>query len=387
MSPSSLQMREACPLWATTGEAGEAAARGTLQHAVTEDGEDREGLTDEEIAAALECIEFADSEVERLSQGGKVKVLDTKEEFLPVDRRMWSVPVFNHTTGGVDFVDTDCTTGGFADRVIVAGDYAHVMDWKFGKWPVEEAQDNVQGIAYVVGTFRKYRQVKRCQLTFKLPHQDDLTTHTFHRSELPELYLRIKLIVERAVEATRTADFSKAFVNVPACLFCARLTRCEPAAKVILNVGHKYYAAEIPENIDPDILHDPKDVAKGLRIAQIVKTWAEGYRSMRTQQILEGTAEMPPGFVFALWKGRRKIVDEDAFRESAKQFLTDDEYVSSMKPGLTAVENIISEKAPRGQKTSTVREFKDCVQGVERGADVPYLKAVPTKKKDSPTKD
>jgi hypothetical protein len=381
-------MREACPLWATTGEAGEAAARGTLQHLVTETGDDHEDLTDEEIAAAVECMDFAEQlksemEIVRRPNGGTSRrvVIDETEPYLPIDdRRMRGVPMFNWKTGGIDLVDIESTTAGYADRILKAGDHAKVLDWKFGRWPVEEADNNTQGIAYVIGVFKKFPDVKTVELIFKLPHQKDVTRHTFHRDELDELYIRIVAIVERSIQACHQEDYSKATPNVPACLFCARRGGCPRLHEIVLNVGHKFYPAKVPADISVSVLKDPAQFAEGMRIAQIVTAWAEGYKRQGTQQVLQGAIPVPTGYIIAEYS-KRKIVDPKAYAESTKGFLTRKEYTATLKPGLTAVEDAIKAKVGRGMKTARLNQFLEKQKGVEKTVAAPYLKAVPAKKK------
>jgi hypothetical protein len=407
-SPSSLQMREACPLWHSTGEAGEAAARGTLQHLVTETGEDHADLSDEEIAAAVECMDFADmlkAEMEaqaiqleatpppsfkgsaeewaqRIVDNVKMKtvVYDEIEPYLPIDdRQMKNIPFFDWKTGGTNLINFEATTAGYADRILKAGNHAKVLDWKFGRWPVEEADNNTQGIAYVVGVFKKFPDVDSVELIFKLPHQKDITRHTFYRHQLDELYLRIVAIVERAIQNAHQEDYSKATPNVPACIFCARRGNCEKLHEIVLNVGHKFYPAKIPSDISVSVLKNPADFANGMRIAQIVTAWAEGYKRQGTQQVLQGAVEIPEGYVIAEYS-KRKITDAEAYKESTKGFLTRKEYNATLKPGLTAVEEVIKGKAARGQKSKRVNEFLEKQKGVEKTVAAPYLKAIPAKK-------
>jgi hypothetical protein len=87
-------------------------------------------------------------------------IIEIKEAYLPVD--------------DVTFDDgSDCTTGGYADHGFVCHrrKYAEWIDWKFGAWPVAPAKDNLQGIAYVLGIFKKFPTVDNVKFTFKQPHR------------------------------------------------------------------------------------------------------------------------------------------------------------------------------------------------------------------------
>jgi hypothetical protein len=264
-SPSGLQMEEACPMFARSNTTNAAAELGTKQHNVAETGKDDNELTDEEAFAAVQCMEFADQQKQRLLKYGPVE--DIKEAYLRIDNRKWVAHVYNPDTHKVDLVPTDCTTGGYVDRVIIGcrGRVAIVADWKFGKWPIESAKDNLQGISYVLGLFHEHPRLRTVDLYFKQPHLDHLTHHRFQRRDKDELTLRVMTVVERADAATKACDYRKATPCIPACLFCARKADCERMHEIVLKVGQKFHPIEFPLDMNPSMLSDPKNFAKGMK--------------------------------------------------------------------------------------------------------------------------
>ena len=385
-SPSSLQMREACPLWAGTGESNVAAERGTAQHKFTEDGVDDNVLDDWEFSAAAECIDYAHNLKQKFIDEG-YEVEEIIEAFLPIDDRHWTVSVYDTKLLRSKKVKETSTTAGYVDRIMLVRDIEHaeVMDWKFGAWEVEHARDNVQGIAYVLGAFRRWPWIQTVRLSFKQPKLDLVTDHVFSRADIPELTLRVVTIVERAAACAKRVSYKHANVCVPACLFCARRGSCKPVQDIILKVGRKYYPVGIPDNITAETLDDPKQVEVGLRLCQIVTAWATGYKQQKTQQVIMGDAPVPDGFELSTYS-KRRIEDPIKFEQAALKFLTPEELRASFTPTLGAAEQAVSDKAPRGSKTSAVKEFKQHLEdekAVVHTTPAPYLKALSKKKSES----
>lgn len=394
-SPSTLQMREACPLWCPTGEAGEKAERGTLQHRYTETGHDDGSLTDEEMAAAQECLDYShqikeENQAELNRRGlSKLTISEVVEPYLPVDHRKWRVPVFNPTTFKTEYVTETSTTAGYADRLLLIPGLEHIelFDWKFGRWPVTDAEDNLQGISYVLGAFLAYPWAQTVRLHFKQPHIESVSSHTFNRDNIEDKRLRVMVTVEQAVACAGEEDYSKANMTVPGCNFCGRIGKCQKVRELALKVGDKFWPVEMPENLDPISMDRPENVAAGLRVAQIVEAWASGFRRQKTLQVLEGAAPVPEGYQIMKKEQRREIKSRFRLFRAFRKYLTRKEIESSLgRPSLTTLEKLFQDKFPRGRKTAELAEFKDRLLqcgAVEKGQPVPYLGAVPKKSKET----
>jgi hypothetical protein len=263
--------------------------------------------------------------------------------------------------------------------------HIEVMDWKFGKWPVEAAIDNLQGISYVLGAWREWPWAETIRLSFKQPALDSVTEHTFRREDIPDLMLRVKTVVERAADAAaNVGEYESANPCVPACLFCGRRGRCKKLADIALRVGKKYYPAAVPENITAESVLDPRDRAIGMRLAQIVSAWAGGFKTESTRQVLMGEAPLPPGYEIKTYS-KRKIEDPVKFGKAARTFLTDEEYMNTLTPTLGATEKAISDKTGRGKKKEAVKEFQRHLEekkAIGRTNPSPYLSAVVKKDSD-----
>ncbi len=384
-SPSTLQSREACACYRGKGGTSIAAETGTKQHAVVETGRDDDTLDDDKALAAADCLDFyqrqkelleearARAEKEAIAAAVAAKldhytppaaVLDLAEIYLPVDGKTFFDVVNGQT------VNTKSTTAGYVDRCLISHDrkYAILLDWKFGAWAVEHAKDNLQGIAYVLGLFRAYPTLNDIKFVFKLPHLDTMTEHTFNRSDIPELYLRVQTVVARAREAypqVEKGDFSMATPMVPACNFCSLIGKCPKVAAFACKVGSKFHPLEIPSDITPTGIKSEKDTTLGLRLAQVMAVWASAFKTQVTDRVIResgatGVLNPPPGFKVQTRRDRN-IADPIKFKQTTLAYLTEKELEPLAQYTFGAVEEVINEKAPRGSKSTTVKAYQQAL--------------------------
>lgn len=350
-SPSTLQAREACPKYAPRQTASEAAERGTLQHQVVESGQDNPEVSDEEASAAVECADFLEQRIRGMGEGARV----LRECYLPVDNS----PLSYRDAQGAERTAT-CTTAGFADAAIISADgkYAEIFDWKFGRWPVTQAEENLQGIAYVLGLHFRFPTLERVKVFFKQPHLNLVSAHEFSADTFDRLRLRVSAVVARAARASENPDeFSLANFAPSACLFCDNIGRCPVVARFALAIGHKFAPLDIPETVTPSLLRDTKQAALALKCAQLVKTWAEAIRSQTTNAVIAGRMEMPANYELVR-RADRYVSDAVNFEKVALSYLTPEQVVALKELGLTKTEKAISAKAARGQKTAVLEEFR-----------------------------
>ena len=428
-SPSTLQSLEACPCWKSRPSQHERTIAGTLAHQVTETGKDDQRLSDEDIAAAVECMDYVaarktlmeiardkavqslaaeiwgkdlkgiqvgpDANCEHEASARIAPVIELKETYLPIDDCIFDdyIPYPNLSPDGegarlAEHRRVVSTTAGYIDAALIShcGTYAECFDFKFGRWPVEKAEDNLQGIAYMLGLMKKFPSLQRVTFHFKQPHADLITSHTFHRDQIPQLYLRIQVVVAKAREARTHPNFSTARPMVPACNFCDNIGICPKVEEIMLKVGQKYYPLEIPEDITPSKLHDRHSTALGLRLVQVVRSWGDAYRARINDRVLRQEQDVPEGHIIHESQGDRKIVDVAKFKEISSRYLTPEEISSCAEFTFGAIEKLIEFKAPRGSKSAVLREFRAALldnKAVERGQPFSYLRAIPTKAKNN----
>lgn len=389
--PSKLQNLEACPHWESINSTSEKARLGTLQHSVTETGQDDLSLSDDEAAAAAECIDFFEEKKRIWQDKRDCEVLaiygaqDCRMNITVPDVTEFSeiyLPVDSELVEG--FIGT---TGGYLDKALIdhTGTKAMLFDWKFGQWQVERADNNLQGIAYALGIFKAYPKVEHVDFYFKQPHIKSISHAAWTRADVPALYLRVLTVVSRARHARRLGDFQYANPTIPGCLFCANIAICPAVTSLVLRVGHKFHAVDVPAEITPSMIHNPANSTMGMRLAALVTAWAHAFKSLTVDRVLRGAAPVPNGYKIAQGSGKRKIIDSTKFQNAALNYLTKEVYDTTVEPQLGKVEAAIKDTAPRGIKDSTVKEFKALLLdtgAVKAGEQYPYLKAISEDDKD-----
>jgi len=118
--------------------------------------------------------------------------------------------------------ETTLLTSGTADFVLICGENALLLDWKFGSREVSPAQENTQTIGYAVGIFQKFSQVNTIYARIVQPvFWNDLDTDgkgetVFKRDSLPDMIAEIAGIADRA----ELADESSANCTEDNCRYC-----------------------------------------------------------------------------------------------------------------------------------------------------------------------
>ena len=414
-SPSTLQNLESCPCYLSRQTASLKAIAGTLQHGMTESGEDDHRLSDEEAIAAAECLDYverrkkimeeerarevrlvfdrttansqtiAPEEAMAYAEASTPPVEERIEPYLPVDSLVFEdCPIQDPKSGAVSKVHITSTTGGYADRVLI--DYtrtkAELFDWKFGQWEVEAASNNLQGIAYALGMFRDIPALKEIRVVFNQPHINFITSHVFKREDVPALYLRVMAVVERAKQARKDGDFRSATPNVPTCLFCANIGRCPEVCKFACRVGHKFSPLDIPASITPSAIMNTRDSAICMKLASVVSVWADAFKRQTTDRLLRGECEMPDNYTIQQ-RSDRAVVNKPGFRKIALQHITQEEWDTLAEVPFGKIESIIKDNAPRGMKTIVVKDFQQALLDsgvVEKGEPYTFLRASTRKK-------
>jgi hypothetical protein len=389
-SPSKLQCLEACPDFdsKTDGLVHRRSTAGTRAHKVVDSQEDNAQLGDDDALAVAECLDFVatrrafmqEQAQEAYTKGddwavnqpvpAKYQIQELKETYLPID--------------DCKYEDADCTTGGYIDHGFISWDelYAELVDYKFGFWAVESAENNLQGIAYTLGLFRRFAKLQKVRFWFKQPHLDYITDAVFTREQAPELYRRVKTVCLRAIEAKHLGDFSLARQFTPVCLFCDHLGRCPANLATALGVAKKFHPLAFPESITPTQIQDPQNTKLAMELAQVMAVWTGAFKRQVTNRVLRGDAKIPPGYKIETTSGRRKIKDLAKFKEVALKYLNEEEYQACLEASFGTLEDKILEKTPRGYKEATVEEFQKALEeagAVERGDSYSFLRQLTEK--------
>jgi hypothetical protein len=363
-SPSGLQASEACPLFANEQRESQASIDGVLQHKAAET-RDLSLLDGNElwIKAVKECIAYEDKLIASLTRkdpfgkGHPPQVL--REVYLPVGDDIIS------DAEGVQWFGI---TGGFPDVVIVGFGEAHIPDWKFGKIPVTPTKDNLQGIAYAVAAFRKFTDISRVTVHFFAPHQGwsekdhgRLYVHTFSRSELPQMELRIRTVVARKRAAVKALEekksWSAATPKTDLCIWCSRKGDCPKLHAVVIRGAEKHQDFIVPEVVNTYQLSRPDQYKQAFRWANAVELIAKAIKKRVADVAL--TEDMDFGGELKVVKRvDRKIKSVRELARVAKQFgITFRELLEIATVSITGIEKKIKERSEKGRGAERLRQF------------------------------
>lgn len=370
-SPSKLKNLEICPSYEgdNDGPVHPVTLRGTAMHEALETGNDL-GL---------------DPSAETGPPGTEKALVEMCREFQNAE----TVPgEFVLTEPHLKTHDRDVQ--GFADRVVLepanaAGRRkARIRDYKMGFNLVDLPNINPQAIAYTVAVFIEYVDVDEINFAFLIPRQDAVLEHTFHRSELPALKLRLSVIADR-VRKLAGKEFNLVDSN---CLYCGRKATCPEATNKVLPIRNAFTEADrlpLPSTFDFEKLTEPQDVAYMLNLANMAEDWAAKAKSFALRYRLELGQEVP-GYDLVERKGKREVTDPNAAFAVAQEFgVTMPQFIAAARVSITSLETSVKEHAGQGDKAAAADRFTDRLMdanAISRGGSFNVLQR--SRKKKAP---
>ena len=254
-SPSTLQRLSLCPgSYRMTRDIpeppqSEDAAEGTLLHEAVATG-NLDGLTAEQQEAVTACIEFKDGLI--AASPTACKCYEQK------------VTVYDED------LETELTSG-YVDFAIAREDgTADIVDWKFGRGNVPEANGNLQLAAYALGVMHMFG----CTTVTAHIFQPRVFGHTSYTFTKPANILRnIKTIIERAKSETLILNASE-----EACRYCRAASTC-PAC-------NQRYGLQ-PADIQNNMLSDPAKLLDLWERAQMAGKLIDAIKARVTDYINE----------------------------------------------------------------------------------------------------
>lgn len=316
-APSSLGYKEACPSWCGRSGTNPAAEEGTMLHAALE-RDDFSGLNEEQEFVCGLCRDFREGEVSTMES--------------PVIYKELSLSI----CGGL--------TRGTADFVAVDSSRAILMDWKFGRSEVEPARTNAQGCAYALGVFERFPEVQTLELHFVQPRTESISSHTFRRSDMQKMALRIMTIIRRANARNKEEHPGMH------CRYCRKQARCVALRNLALPIASQY--ADFPEELHASNISDPRMMARCLDCAKILKEWADAVNFHAADMAANGIEI--PGYKLTTRAGRRTIPDALAAYGMLQDRMSLEDYLSCCgSVSIDALTDKVSAHAPRGEKQKT----------------------------------
>lgn len=323
-SPSSLKHKKLCPKWENENRESEAAEDGERCHEATETG-DMSKLTELQHFYANVAIKYSQPLIDAAS--------DVKKE-----ERIWNSDPFLRDL-----------THGSPDLMAWAGDeHLDIVDYKFGRIPVDHASVNLQAKAYVLAAFDTYPKVETITFHFVHPRLADRDSHhTFHRRERD--FIRDEIF--EIVYAAENEQY-EATPETEACLYCAKRGKCEALLTTMVRFYHDMHLGDIDTfNLD---LSEPENRAK---LFEIIKTLSKALPKVQeelTDMHLNG--DEIPGYELRFRKGARKITDSVKAYETVKDQVPLSEFLATCTVKMGDLEQAVVSKAddPRAAKINLV---------------------------------
>lgn len=183
---------------------------------------------------------------------------------------------------------------GTSDLTCVEGDHMDIFDWKFGRNAVDEAEENIQGLAYALGAMDQHKECKTVTIHFVLPRRGETHKHTFTRDELEDARFRIRLIIEKALQPTPALN-----PNTDSCRYCGRRVDCPALANKMLPLAKKAQSSvedfEIAmwQSADPALVTDGETIAKMKRVGSVIDNWKKSVDKRALELAHEEGLEIP----------------------------------------------------------------------------------------------
>lgn len=188
--------------------------------------------------------------------------------------------------------------GGTLDWAYVAGDFAVIMDLKYGRGIVVDVEDNPQQMIYALGLMARHPNIKAVYSYIvqpRAPHVEGPVRWTEYTAE--ELASFYKWLLER-VKDTNAPGAPR--VAGDHCRFCPDLGNCPEAFKVSQDAA----AVEF----DEDTL--AATIAGALSIAPMVEAWVKAVRAEALNRLMDD--KLIPGWKLVHGRGMRQwMIDDD----------------------------------------------------------------------------
>lgn len=276
-SPSTLKYKSICPGFESdqTGDMT-AADEGTVMHLAYETG-DLSGLSPEHA---------------ELMRGPLLRIAELEAGADEVHKELRLSIV-----GGMTY--------GTADRVIIKGTHAYLVDLKTGWGYIDSPEYNRQSHAYTAGVFELFPHVQTVEAIFDIPKRDEVIRHTWSRAKDFDYLSAVLRSIITKIENHTDEDLCP---TEEGCFYCARRGgRCAAMNKKTMVLAKRYAPLEI---VETDEFHssnvtDPSQMARLMDVARVVEKFAESVKKHACDLARQGVPI--PGYSLRERDGLRKI--------------------------------------------------------------------------------
>jgi hypothetical protein len=269
---------------------------------------------------------------------------------------------------------------GTVDRVVIRGTHVDVVDFKFGRGEIDDAEINIQGQAYLLGVMDKFPELETATVHFIIPRRDEVFTADFTRADMEGIRLRIGLIVGKAMLSD-----AERIPNTEGCKYCKHKLSCPALNDKMLPLAKKYaktvddFELNLWGSYSPAEIEDPEVLGKMLNVASVVDKWAEAAKKQATKLATDEGLEIP-GYDLHFRTATAKIDDSQAAFDAVEHLLSAEEFMNACNVTPSALGKAYSEKLPRGEKKDARAKIDNALEdaGVilseEERSLTPYLR-------------
>lgn len=220
--------------------------------------------------------------------------------------------------------DNSATLVGTPDLVLIKGDRAMLVDWKFGRIPVDQATDNIQLAAYAVLVHESYPNVRHISAFVLQPRLGNHTVMYTYR-QFTKMRENIFNVIYKTFVKRKTFNPSP-----DTCRYCPALRAC-PAVRDILGIKiADRQSAVAPTREDAAIWWDA---------AALADKWATAVRQA-VRGIIEQAAEQgdhTPGMEIKSRRGRQRVANIDDLWERLDGILDSGEFLGACTVSLPSL--------------------------------------------------
>ena len=242
------------------------------------------------------------------------------------------------------------TIFGTVDRVVIKGTHVDLVDFKFGRGEIDDAEINIQGQAYLLGVMDKFPELQTATVHFIIPLRDEVLTAQYCREDMEGIRLRISLIVEKAMLSD-----AERIPNTEGCRYCKHKLSCPALSDKLLPLAKKYsqsvddFEMTLWGSYSPEKVEDPLVLGKMLNVAQVIDRWAEAAKKQATHLAVEKGEEIP-GYDLNFRTVTPKIDNAQDAYDAVEHLLTPEEFMSACSVTPAKIAKAYSAKLERGEK-------------------------------------
>lgn len=224
--------------------------------------------------------------------------------------------------------------GGFGtgDCVIIADGTLHIIDFKFGKGVLVEAEDNPQMKLYALGALELFDgiyDIVTVSMTIFQPRRENVSTYTVFKESLCQ-WAEDVLKPTAAIAYEGGGDYATGEY----CQFCRAAVKCRTRAEEKLNLARFEFAL-------PPLLTD-EDIGEILALLDDLTSWANDIKAYALEAAVSHGKEWS-GFKLVEGRSNRRYADADAVAEAAKEAGYCDIYKQSLIT-ITEMEALLGKK-------------------------------------------